>query len=215
MKSTSPESHRPARFALLAFATASALALFSGCATGPEIKFEADRSVDVSGYKTYVLVPFSKTGGISGQGANPGSSLKYAGPITDAIKSALAAKNYTEADASKADFAVNVRATIVPQTDVTDWGMGYGGYPGWHGGYGGGYGYWGHSGYNVTVDQYNQGVLRIEIFDMKKKELVWVGWASDRLSDKPDVAKIPPIVTSILANFPPPPPGAEGENKKK
>jgi len=215
MKPTSKTRPRPASFALLAFATASALTFFSGCATGPEIKFEADRSVDVSGYKTYVLVPFSKTTGISGQGANPGSSLKYAAPITDAIKAGLATKGYSEtADAHKADFAVNVRATIVPQTDVTDWGMGYGGYSGFYGGYGG-HGYWGYGGgYNVTVDQYNQGVLRIEIFDMKKKELVWVGWASDRLADKPDVNKIPPIVTGILANFPPPPPGAADEKKK-
>ena len=213
MKSTSHPSHRPASFALLAFVTATAVALFSGCATTPEIKFEADRSIDVSGYKSYVLVPFSKTTGISGQGADPGASLKYAAPITSAIKSALAAKGYTEtASVAAADFAVNVRATIVPQTDVTDWGMGYAGYPGWRGG---GYGYWGYNGgYNVSVDQYNQGVLRIEIYDAKKKELVWVGWASDRLSDKPDVTKIPPIVASILANFPPPPPGSADEKKK-
>ena len=215
MKPTSPHRQRPASFALLAFVSTCALALFSGCVTGPEIKFEADRSVDVSGYKTYALVPFSKTAGISGQGADPGSSLKYAAPITSAIKAGLAAKGYTEAvDVNKADFAVNVRATIVPQTDVTDWGMGYGGYNGFYGGYGG-HGYWGYGGgYNVSVDQYNQGVLRIEIFDMKKKELVWVGWASDRLADKPDVNKIPPIVTGILANFPPPPPGAADEKKK-
>jgi hypothetical protein len=213
MKSTSHARQRPATFALLAFLTGCALALFSGCESGPEIKFEVDRSVDVSAYKTYALVPFSKTAGISGQGADPGASLKYAAPITSAIKAGLAGKGYTEAaDVNKADFAVNVRATIVPQTDVTDWGMGYAGYPGWRGG---GYGYWGYGGgYNVTVDQYNQGVLRIEIFDMKKKELVWVGWATDRLSDKPDVTKIPGIVNGILANFPPPPPGAEGEKKK-
>jgi len=213
MKSTSNPSHRPASFSLLAFVAASAAALFSGCVTGPEIKFEADRSVDVSGYKTYALVPFSKTTGISGQGASPGSSLKFAAPITDAIKAGLAAKGYTEAtDVNKADFAVNVRATVVPQTDVTDWGMGYAGYPGWRGGYGG---YWGYSGgYNVSVDQYNQGVLRIEIYDMKKKELIWVGWASDRLDDEPDATKIPGIVNSILANFPPPPPGSDAEKKK-
>jgi hypothetical protein len=213
MKPTSHPTHRPTAFALLAFVTGCALALFSGCTTGPEIKFEADRTIDVSGYKTYALIPFSKTAGISGQGADPGASLKFAAPITAAIKSGLAGKGYTEsADANKADFAVNVRATVVPQTDVTDWGMGYAGYPGWRGG---GYGYWGYGGgYNVTVDQYNQGVLRIEIFDMKKKELVWVGWASDRLDDKPDATKIPGIVNGILANFPPPPPGAEGEKKK-
>ena len=207
MKSTSHPSHRPASFALLAFVTGCTLAFLAGCASAPEIKYEADRSVDVSGYKTYAMVPFSKTSGITGQGANPGASLKYAEPITSAIKSTLAAKGYTEVSADKADFAVNVRATIVPQTDVTDWGMGYAGYPGWRGG---GYGYWGAGGgYNVTVDQYNQGVLRIELFDMKKKDLVWVGWATDRLSDKPDVTKIPPIVASILANFPPPPPELE------
>jgi len=198
---------------LLAFVTSCTLALFTGCETGPEIKYEADRTVDVTAYKTYVLVPFSKTSGISGQGATPGSSLKYAEPITASIKATLASKGYTEAvKPETADFAVNVRATIVPQTDVTDWGMGYAGYPGWRGGYGGGYGYWGGGGgYNVTVDQYNKGVLRIELFDMKKKDLVWVGWATDRLDDNPDPAKIPPIVASILVNFPPPPPA---EKKK-
>ncbi len=208
---TSQISSRPASLALLAFVTSCVLSLFTGCESAPEIKYEADRSVDVSGYKTYVLVPFSKTGGVSGQGANPGSSLKYAGPITDAIKAGLAARGYVETtDVSKADFAVNIRATVVPQTDVTDWGMGYAGYPGWRGG---GYGYWGYGGgYNVTVDQYNQGVLRIEIFDAKQKQLVWVGWATDRLDDKPDLSKLPGVVSGILANFPPPPPGAE---KKK
>ena len=207
MKPTSQKTRRSASFALLALLTGSALAFLSGCATGPEIKYEADRSVDVSSYKNYVLVPFSKTKGISGQGASPGDSLKYAAPITAAIKSALAAKGYSEVTAvPSADFAVNIRATVVPQTDVTDWGMGYAGYPGWRGGaYGGGY--WGYGGgYNVSVDQYNQGVLRIEIYDAKKKELVWVGWATDRLDDKPDTTKIPGIVSAILANFPPPPP---------
>lgn len=210
MKVTSP-TQRPAASALRVFASSlvlGAIALFSGCATGPEIKYEADRSVDVSHYKSYVLVPFSKTTGISGQGADPGASLKFAAPITSAIKSALASKGYSEVtSAASADFAVNIRATVVPQTDVTDWGMGYAGYPGWRGG---GYGYWGAGGgYNVSVDQYNQGVLRIEIYDAKKKELVWVGWASDRLDDKPDVTKIPGVVSAILANFPPPPPELE------
>ena len=207
MKTTSQTSYRPASFALLAF-VAGALSLFTGCESAPEIKYEADRSVDVSAYKSYVLIPFSKTAGITGQGADPGASLKFAGPITDALHAGLNAKGYTEVtSAAAADFAVNVRATVVPQTDVTDWGMGYAGYPGWRAG---GYGYWGAGGgYNVTVDQYNKGILRIEIFDAKKKTLVWVGWATDRLDDKPDLTKLPGIVSSILANFPPPPPAPE------
>jgi Domain of unknown function (DUF4136) len=180
------------------------LALFTGCESKPEIKYEADRSIDVSGYKTYVLVPFSKTTGIAGEGANPGSSLKYAAPITASVKGALAAKGYSETtDKNEADFAVNVRATVVPKTDITDWGYSYGAYPGW--GYGGGY--WGGSmGYNTTVDQYNQGVLRIEIYDAKKKSLAWVGWATHRLDEAPTDAGINTVVGQILANFPPPPP---------
>ncbi|MEJ1972524.1 MAG: DUF4136 domain-containing protein [Lacunisphaera sp.] len=198
MKTTSHISHRPASFALLAF-VASALAFFTGCESAPEIKYEADRTVDVSAYKTFYLIPFSKTAGVSGQGADPGSSLKLAGPVTSAITSALLAKGYTQATTPAAsDFAVNVRATVVPQTDVTDMGLGYAGYAGWrYGGYWGGMG-----GYNVSVDQYNKGVLRIEVFDSKKKQLVWVGWATDRLDDNPDVSKLPGIVTSIFANFP-------------
>jgi hypothetical protein len=207
----STDRRQPASFLSRVLASSLALGVLyfsAGCATGPEIKYETDRSVDVAAYKTFVLIPFSKTAGVTGQGANPGTSLKLAAPLTAAIRSNLTAKGFTEVQSAvAADFAVNVRATIVPQTDVTDWGMGYTGYGAWrYGGYWGGYG-----GYNVTVDQYNQGVLRIEIFDAKKKELVWVGWASDRVDESPKdaEARLNSVVAGILANFPPPPPGAE------
>jgi hypothetical protein len=179
----------------------AALGFVSGCASGPEIKYEADRSASVAAYKTYTLIPFSKTAGITG--AAPGTSLRYAPVITAGLKSALVAKGYTESSKDAANFAVNVRATIVPKTDVTDWGMGYAGYGRWGAG-----GYWGRTGmgYDVTVDRYNEGVLRIEIYDIKSKDLVWVGWAKDQLYKAPEDAAVTKVISDILANFPPPPP---------
>jgi hypothetical protein len=183
----------------------AALGFVSGCTTGPEIKYEADATANLTGYKTYILVPFSKPSGTGITGANPGAGLRYAPVLTSSIKSTLAAKGYTEAPKETADFAVNVRATVVPKTDITDWGMGYGGYG--YGGWGRG-GYWGHGGmgYDVTVDQYNEGVLRIEIYDVKKRELVWVGWATAELYKAPEDAGVAKAVTDILANFPVPAP---------
>jgi hypothetical protein len=191
---------------LLSSALLLALGFISGCESGPEIKYEADRTIDVTAYKTYALIPWSKTGGVQGQEVAPGASLKFAPIVTSSIKNALTSKGYSEAAVpQQADFAVNVRATMVPKTDVTDWGMGYGGY-GRYGGYWGGAGY---GGYNVTVDQYNEGVLRIEIFDIKKKDLVWVGWAKDQLYKEPTGEHLPGVIAQIMANFPPPPPAPE------
>jgi hypothetical protein len=195
----------------LSLALLGGLALLAGCAeTPPVIKYEADRTVDVSGYKKFVLVQFNKAKGIEGQDASPGAGLKYAPTVTAALKNTLTAKGYTEAPIAEADFVVNVRASIVPQTDITNWGMSYG-YPGYGYGGSGRYGsyYGGAMGYNTTVDQYHKGVLRVEIYDTKKKDLVWVGWAEKDLYSEPKVEAVAGVISSILTNFPPPPPSLE------
>jgi hypothetical protein len=185
-----------------------ALGLFSGCESKPEIGYEADRTENYAALKTFYLVPFSKTAGVQGETV-PGQALKYAGPVNDSIKNNMIAKGYTEAPADKADMLIAVRSNIVPKVDVTDWGYGYAGYGRWGGGY------WGGAyGSNVTVDQYNEGTARIEVYSRAKKDLIWVGYAKNRISDKLDVATVGSVVTQILNNFPPPPPGMDNNKKK-
>ena len=71
------------------------------------------------------------------------------------------------------------------------------GYP-YYGGYGGGS--------NVDVQQYTEGTLAIDIYDVAEHDPVWHGVATKRITDKmrrnPDES-LTEIVTEILQRFPP------------
>jgi hypothetical protein len=56
----------------------------------------------------------------------------------------------------------------------------YGGYYGY--GYPGYYGYWG--GYEPYIYQYDEGTLKIDIVDARRKQLVWEGVTVGRITDK-------------------------------
>ncbi|MDE0886019.1 MAG: DUF4136 domain-containing protein [Myxococcota bacterium] len=65
------------------------------------------------------------------------------------------------------------------------------------------YGGW-HSTSSVSVQQYTEGTLSIEVYDSKTEQAVWVGWASKRLSRSDDSrAVISEAVSKILKEFPP------------
>jgi hypothetical protein len=76
--------------------------------------------------------------------------------------------------------------------------------------YGGRYRYGGwYSVSSVSVQQYREGTLSIEVYDAKTEQAVWVGWASKRLSRNDDSrAVISEAVSKILQDFPP---AREGE----
>ncbi len=178
------------------------IAFAAGCASHPTIQYEADRSTAFSAYKTYALFPMDKSTGISG--ADPNVSLRYAPVINTAVADGLKAKGYTPADITAANFSVRVNATIAPKIDIDTWGYTTVGYPRWGD-------YWGqpglgYPGYPVTtVDSYDEGLLRIEIYDNTSKELVWVGWAKDRLGKSPSDEAVADVIAQVLANSPPPP----------
>jgi Domain of unknown function (DUF4136) len=69
-----------------------------------------------------------------------------------------------------------------------------------YGRWGAGYGYGGGS----SVTQYTEGTLTVDLFDGKKKELVWRGSASDTVADREAAAKkIPQAVAKMFEKFPP------------
>ena len=64
------------------------------------------------------------------------------------------------------------------------------------------YGAW-HSTSSVSVQQYTEGTLSIELYDSKTEQAVWVGWASKRLSRSDDSRTvITEAVSKILQEFP-------------
>ena len=66
------------------------------------------------------------------------------------------------------------------------------------------YGRWGtvYSG-GTSVTQYTEGSLTVDLFDGKKKELVWRGNATDAVADREAAAKkIPKAVAKMFEKFP-------------
>ena len=172
------------------------LAFLFGCESTPKIQSEYNESVDFGAYKTYAVMPLPT----SIPGADPGIVLRTGRFVQQEVEAELNAAGYTQVPIEECDFAVNLTGKVVPKTDITDWG--YMHYPsrGWYGAYSPYY----YTGSNVTVDQYEEGTLIIEIYDAKTKEMAWVGWGvGRRKSGGPDLEKLSQVIASILADFPP------------
>jgi len=165
------------------------------------VNTEFDPGAGFAEAKTFAILPLPK----DIPGADPGLAMRVSGTVESTIRSAMTAKGYTEVDKADADIAVILHGKLVPKTDVTDWGFTpyYGAY-GWNSGYrsycGGMYG-----GSNVTVDQYNEGTMIAEVYDVDSKSMIWVGWITGRANQKREgeQERIAMNVDRILALYPP------------
>ena len=172
------------------------LAFLFGCESVPKIQSEYNESVDFSSYNTFAVLPLPN----SIPGADPGMVLRTGKFVEAEVVANLVAAGYNQVPVEEADFAVNITGKVVPKTDVTDWGYMHFPTRGWYGGYSPYY----YTGSNVTVDQYEEGTLILEIYDSKSKEMAWVGWGVGRRSSSgPDLEKLSAVIDSILAEFPP------------
>ncbi len=186
------------------FAIAVMSVVLGGCASGFEAIYDHDRAHDFSAYQTFAW--------ISARPMQVGATNRRPSPLLEprimaAIDDALRAKGYTKGYAAEsADFVLaftvgsreEVRVDSRPTT-----ARGYGAYgrPGaWGGAY---YGY----GTETTVRQYTEGMLAVDIFDVKERKPVWHGVATKSISksDREDmVGTVKAAVDVIMAGFPPP-----------
>lgn len=116
--------------------------------------------------------------------------------IVAAIDKELAAKGLQKVDdVANADLAVLYHAAVSAQTQLNTMDMG----PGWGWNWGGGMS-------TTTVEQIPTGQLSVDIGDAKTKKLLWLGSASETLSDKPEknTEKIDKVVGEMFKKFPPP-----------
>ena len=163
----------------------------TGCQT-TEINTQVAPGADLSGYETYAILPVpDKIPGI-----DPGVVLRVRGIVRDAVEKEMNAKRYLMAPVSEADIVVNITGQVVPKVDITQWGYMDVTHHGWvHG-----YPYYGSE---ISVDQYEEGTLIIEVYNRPTKEMVWVGWGKTRRSERgPDPDRIQNTVNQILESFP-------------
>jgi hypothetical protein len=165
----------------------------AGCATGPTVRADYDRSANFAAYRTF--------GFYSPLGTDKAG---YQSLITQTIKSAvqseLESRGYAYTESSP-DLLVNFNAKLARQTEISQMPatpMYYGYRRGFYGG-------WGGYAYETRVDQYTEGTLNIDIVDPKRQQLVWEGVAVGRVTKKNQEerqAAIRAAVTEIFAQYP-------------
>lgn len=181
----------------------SLLALLTGCgASAPVIDY--DRSADFASYRTYAFI--SDHPMVRAPDTPPGSPL-LEGRLMRITDDNLQGKGFTKvSDPESADFAVSFTVGARDKIRVNSYPEPYRPYYGGWGAWGAPYygGYMGTS--NVDVQQYTEGTLAIDIFDVNQHKPVWHGIATKRITDSmrrnPDES-LTEIVDEILTRFPP------------
>jgi hypothetical protein len=166
---------------ILAF-TGSLLAVFCSVAWAQDVKVDWDKGANFTGYHTYAW-------GTGTPAKNPLMGQR----IVEGIDKQLAAKGYQKVDInSSPDLVVLYHASTGSQTQLNTMGTGWG----WS---------WGGS-TTTTVSEIPTGQLSVDIGDAKTKKLLWLGSASDTLSDKPEKneQKIQKALDKMFKKFPPP-----------
>jgi len=174
-------------------------ALATGCASGPDIRSDYDKSVDFGAYKTYGFYADAGPENTEYQGM----FSKY---VTAAIKVEMDKRGYVEA--ANPDLLSNFNANLQEKTKVTtspstSMTMS-GGYYGYRGGY---YSPWVGYGYGTEthVSQYTEGTFNIDLVDAKANKLVWEAVGIGRGTSKKMNALEESVNTAVpyyVAGFP-------------
>jgi hypothetical protein len=174
---------------------ALAVLALAGCASGPDIRADYDKSADFGKYRTYGFVAHAGT-----------DTDQVRSLVTQTLQGAAAremeARGYTRAE--NPDLVINFKGKLEEKVDVEStpapyYGPGWG-YGGWHGAP---YGGWG--GTEVTTRRYNVGTLVMDVVDREKRQVVYQGSISDVVTkemQKNREATINAAVTHIFSHYP-------------
>lgn len=177
------------------------LFILSGCSS-LSVNYDFDQKTDFSNYKKFNWMPFPKDMEVD--------ELNRTRFVT-AVDDNLTAKGFSQSS-SEPDFLIATHFGKENKVDITNWGYSYA--PnGYYNGYGyrhpGNYGYAGsyaNTG-GVSVYEYEQGTLILDIVDAKTKKLIWRATAkaivSPASTPEKQTRKIRDAVTEILEEFPP------------
>jgi hypothetical protein len=167
----------------------------AGNASAQDVRFNFDKQVQFSAFKTYKWVA------IKG-GDTPNSLVD--GQIKAAVDAELVKKGLTRTDADTADLWIGYQTAMSTEKQYTsfDTGWGYGpGYGGgWYGGGGGGM-------TTGTTSTIYIGEIALDMYVPLEKKLVWRGAASKTIDTRAKPEKqqknLTKAMAKLLKNFPP------------
>lgn len=167
--------------------------LVGACASGPEIRANANPGANLASYKTFgFFYPLATD-------KNSYSTI-LTSHLKDATRRELEKRGYQYVT-SDPQLLVNFAANVSQQADVRSTPAA-GGYYGYRAGM---YGTWAGYPQDVETVHYKEGTLSIDLIDAEKKQLVWQGLAEARITkamtDNPGAA-IDKVVTEIFTKYP-------------
>lgn len=177
------------------------LIILSSCST-LSVDYDFDQKINFNQYKKFDWLPFPED--------MQANQLNRARFVT-AVEENLTIKGFTQ-NSSKPDFVIATHFGKENKVDITNWGYSYSPNS-YYNGYGyrhpGSYGYAGsyaNTG-GVSVYEYEQGTLILDLIDAKTKKLIWRATAkaiiSPAATPEKQTEKIKNAVNEILENFPP------------
>ena len=170
--------------------------LMAGAVFGQDVTYNFDRSADFAAYKTYKWVNIKE--------AVPLDSLSDQ-DIKSAVDAELVKKGLMKTEGDDADLLIDYQFALNQEKQFTSYSTDFGYGPSWR------YGWYGGMGSTTTTGQtytINIGAVGLDMYDAKKKQLVWRGEVSKTLDPKakPDKRRknIQKAVAKLLKNYPPP-----------
>jgi hypothetical protein len=148
--------------------------LAAGCASGPSIRADYDKTADFGKYRTY---------GFVAPATNDTTQFKSLAQQTmqNAASREMESRGYTRSETP--DLVINFKGKLEEKTDIESTPAPYYG-PGW--GYGGWYGapYGGFGGTEVTTHRYKVGTLVMDVVDREKRQVVFQGGVESVVTNK-------------------------------
>ena len=168
----------------------------AGCAVA--VRTDFDRDADFSSYETFDwLEPRQRaTSAAQSDSQDPFSSNSLLDKrLRAAVERVLDVRGFRKTVGEDSDFRLNYHVIFNDKLVASGTNFGY--HNRYH--YGGF-----STGFNLSVRQYKEGTIIVDVVDRTEDQLVWRGWAVSRNNDgNYDEAEISYAVEKILERFPP------------
>lgn len=180
--------------AVLRFLSASFfLGLLSACSNTPVVRSDYDPHADFASYRTFAFMQPLGT-----------DRAGYTTLLTERLKRAatlqMESRGYAYDDINP-DLLINFQTLVQSRTEYVGpspmmWGYGYGSgfYSGW-------------PGYSFAPDviQYNEGTMKVDLIDTKRKQMVWEGIGTslvDNVQQTASDAMVQNMMNAIFMRYP-------------
>ncbi|MCM0036621.1 MAG: DUF4136 domain-containing protein [Burkholderiaceae bacterium] len=171
--------------------------LMAACSNAPIVRSDYDPRADFASYRTFAFMEPLGT-----------DRAGYTTLLTERLKRAAALQMESRGyalDEKNPDLLINFQTTVQSRTEYVGpppmmWGGGFGF------GYGAGF-YSGWPGYAFGPDviQYNEGTMKVDLIDTKRRQMVWEGVGTSVIGDAQQTASdatVQNMMISIFARYP-------------